>query len=290
MNSLDSDLLRTFIAVADTGSVTLGAARILRTQSAASLQIKRLEETLGQPLFRRHGRGVSLTPLGEQLLPTARQVTTTLDATLRALTADAMTGRLGIGFPDDHSHGLLAQIIAAFSQSHPSVELEVICDISAQFPKLLANGTLDLAVYEVATADTPEDVMWQDQTHWVTSRHHDLLSRDELPVALFDRDCWWRDAALDALEAMQRPYRILYSSQSVQGIAAAVEAGIAIALMGSNALGDRITALGPQDGFPVMPKSQLVLKTAGEDTPARRGIETAIRDAFRHRPEVPARA
>lgn len=290
MNDLDSDLLRTFIAVAETGSVTLGAERILRTQSAASLQIKRLEETLGQPLFRRHGRGVTLTPLGEQLLPTARQVTTTLDATLRALTADAMTGRLRLGFPDDHSHGTLAQIIAAFSQSHPSVELEVICDLSARFPAMLTNGTLDLAVYEVETADDPAAVLWQDQTHWITSRHHDLISRDELPVALFDRDCWWRDAALKALEAMQRPYRILYSSQNVQGIAAAVEAGVAVALMGSNILGKEIKALGPEDGFPVMPVSNLILRTAGPETPARLSIETAIRDAFRQRGGGPFRA
>lgn len=286
MSNLDSDLLRTFLAVAETGSVTSGAARILRTQSAASLQIKRLEETLGQPLFLRHGRGVSLTPLGEQLLPTARQVTTTLDTTLRALTADALTGKLRLGFPDDHSHGLLAQIIAEFSQSHPSVELEVICDLSARFPTLLANGTLDLAVYEVETPDNPADILWQDQTHWVTSRHHDLLSRDELPVALFDRDCWWRDAALGALEKMQRPYRIIYSSQSVQGVAAAVEAGIAVALMGSNIIGDKIAALGPQDGFPEMPKSILVLRTSGSDTKALRSIEATIRDAFRRRPST----
>ena len=145
-------------------------------------------------------------------------MTTTLDTTLRSLTADTLSGKLRLGFPDDHSHGTLAKIIAAFSQSHPSVELDVICDISAQFPKLLADGQLDLAVYEVASADSPADILWQDQTYWVTSPHHDLISRDELPVALFHHDCWWRDAALNALETMGRPYRILYSSQSVQGL------------------------------------------------------------------------
>ncbi|MEO3414855.1 LysR substrate-binding domain-containing protein [Roseovarius sp. CAU 1744] len=283
MDRLDSDLLRTFLAVAETGSVTLGAAQILRTQSAASLQIKRLEETLGQPVFLRHGRGVSLTPLGERLLPTARQITTALDTTLRTLTADGLTGRLRLGFPDDHSHGILAQIIAAFSQSHPSVELEVVCDLSARFPTMMENGTLDLAVYETETPDDPSDVLWQDQTYWVSSRNHDLLARPELPVALFDRACWWRDAALDALEAMRRPYRIIYSSQSVQGVAAAVEAGIAVALMGSNVIGDKIMVLGPGEGFPDMPKSNLVLRTSGQDTPALHSIEAAIRKAFARR-------
>lgn len=283
MSSLDSDLLRTFLAVADTGSITLGAARILRTQSAASLQIKKLEETLGQPLFTRHGRGVSLTPLGEELLPTARQVTATLDNTLRQLTADTLAGRLRMGIPDDHSHDTLARIIAEFVQLHPSVELEVICDLSARFPGLLAKGQLDLAVYEVETPDNPSATLWQDQTQWVVSRHHDLVSRDILPVALFDRDCWWRDAALGALEAMQRPYRVLYSSQSVQGIAAAVEAGVAVALLGSGALNETIIALGPQQGFPDMPKSNLVLDIANRDSAACNSMASAIRRAFAQR-------
>ncbi len=290
MDKLDSDLLRTFVAVAETGSITQAAARISRTQSAASLQIKRLEDTLGQPLFQRHGRGVALTPLGECLLPTARQVTTTLDATLRSLTADAMTGRLRLGFPDDHSHDTLAQIIAAFSQSHPIVELDVICDLSARFPDLLADGSLDLAVYEVEAHDNPDDILWQDQTQWVCSRHHNLLSRPVLPVALFDRECWWRDAALASLDAMHRPYRVIYSSQSVQGVTAAVEAGVAIALLGSNALGDDIRSLGTDDGFPDMPKSNLVLKTAGASNAALESIEQAIRQTFNDRSAVPRQA
>lgn len=283
MQTLDSDLLRTFLAVADTGSITLGAARILRTQSAASLQIKRLEDTLGQPVFQRHGRGVRLTPLGERLLPTARQVTTSLDTTLRHLRADGVEGRIRMGIPDDHSQDTLARIIAEFAQSHPAVELDVICDLSTRFPALLAEGSLDLAIHEVETPPDAQDILWADQTQWVVSRHHDLLSRDVLPVALFDRDCWWRDAALNALEAMNRPFRVLYSSQSVQGITAAVEAGVAVALLGSGALGGNIRRLGPEDGFPVMPTSNLILQTADKDTPALRSITAAIRHAFEDR-------
>ena len=283
MHNLESDLLRTFVAVAETGSVTLGAGRIHRTQSAASLQIKKLEETLGGPVFLRHGRGVALTPMGERLLPVARQVTATLDRTLREMTAAPLTGRIRLGIPDDHSSDTLAPIIAAFCQSHPSVELEVICNLSAQFPALLAQGNLDLAVYEVATPDDPASILWRDATQWVTSRFHDQHKAPVLPVALFDRNCWWRDAALAALEAMNRPYKVIYSSQSVQGITAAVEAGVAVALLGRNALGEKVIALGPHDGFPEMPISHLILDTGGNDTPALRGIEAAIRDAFAQR-------
>ncbi|SLN15310.1 HTH-type transcriptional regulator CynR [Roseovarius litorisediminis] len=283
MDTLDSDLLRTFLAIADAGSVTDGAARIFRSQSAASLQIKRLEETLGQPVFDRHGRGVTLTEAGEQLIPVAREVTSRLDQTLRSLRADGMTGSLRIGVPDDHSHRFLAQIIAEFAQSHPSVELHVTCDLSARFPQALANGALDLAVYEVERPDNPDSVLWRDQTYWVASRHHDLLTQDVLPVALFDRDCWWRDAALEALNRLGRPYRVIFSSQSVTGVAAAIEAGIAIGLLGESSLNDTLVQLTPEQGFAVMPVSNLVLGTAGTgETPARKGMTDAIRRAFQN--------
>ncbi len=284
MNSFDSDHLRTFLAVADSGSMTIGAARIFRSQSAASQQIRRLEDTLGSPVFTRHGRGVALTSVGERLLPVAREVTARLDQTLRALTSDDLSGRLRLGIPDDHEPDTLTRIIAEFAQSHPSVELEITCDLSARFPKALQTGALDLAVYEVEEVPDPADVLWRDPTHWVMSRHHDLITRPVLPVALFDRDCWWRAAALSALTDMGRAYRIILTSQSVAGVTAAVEAGVAIALLGSGALCDRIKALGPDQGFPEMPLSHLVIGSSdGPDTAARQSMIRAIRHSFSHR-------
>lgn len=281
MSHLESDLLRTFLAVARTGSITEGAARIHRTQSAASLQIKRLERVIGRPVFERHGRGVALTPAGETLLPVARDITSRLDTTLRQLNADEIGGRLRLGIPDDHSHGRLARIISEFSQSHPLVDLEVVCDLSAGFPEALHSGDLDMAVYEVASPGPMETPLWQDQTHWVMAPGHDLLSRDPLPVALFDRECWWRDAALRSLEQAGRPHRVVFSSQSVAGVTAAVEAGIAIGLLGQATLPEHIVKLGAPEGFPDMPPSSLVLGTSAvPDTPARHSMAAAIRHAF----------
>ena len=159
MDRLESDLLRTFLAVAETGSITLGAARILRTQSAASLQVKRLEETLGQPVFHRHGRGVTLTPLGEQLLPVARDVTRTLDTALRRFSTETLGGRLRLGLPDDHNPDILVEVAAEFARAYPGVELEVTCDLSVRFPDMMARGLLDLAVYEVAAPEDGEEVL-----------------------------------------------------------------------------------------------------------------------------------
>ncbi len=281
MDQLNSDLLRTFLAVAETGSMTEGAARILRSQSATSLQIGKLEELLGQPVFDRHGRGVALTATGERLLPVARDVTRTLSSAMRDLTSDGMLGKIRLGIPDDHSQQMLSQIIGEFAQSHPRVELDVSCALSAGFPAALSAGDLDIAVYEVEQPDSRQEVLRAEQTFWMMSRHHNLLQRDPLPVALFDRECWWRDVALSALHASGRPFRIVYSSQSVAGVAAAIEAGVAIGLLSETSLSDSLTTLCNERGFADTPTSTLVLDSrSGPDDAAMQAMETAIREAF----------
>jgi len=281
MDHLNSDLLRTFLAIAETGSFTEGAARIYRSQSAASLQIKRLEDIVRQPVFERHGRGVILTPAGEKLVPVARDVTGILESTLRDLTSDDLHGRLRLGIPDDQSRDTISRIVGEFAQLHPSVELDVTCAISSGFPKAIETGALDLAVYEVEHLREGVELLAEETTHWMVSRYHDLLSRDVVPVALFDRDCWWRDAALNSLNKLGRPFRIVFSSQSVTGVAAAIEAGIAIGLLAKSSQSTSLRLLEPKEGFSEMPTSKLVLansKTANDTVIT--AMNTAIRNAF----------
>ena len=149
MNKLDSNLLRTFLAVAEAGTVTGGAARIYRSQSAASVQIKQLEELLGESVFKRHGRGVVLSHVGEFLAPVARQVIQLLDVAMAEITGGGLEGSLRIGIPDDHGKEALSSIIAEFTHDHPKVDLMVHCALSTGFPSSLAAGELDLAVHEV---------------------------------------------------------------------------------------------------------------------------------------------
>ncbi len=281
MNNLDSELLRTFLAVAGTGSVTEGARLIGRSQSATSLQIMRLEEVIGRDLFERTGRGVTLTETGQRLMPVARDVKERLDAVLREITADGLRGKLRLGIPDDHGQAKLAKILSAFAQSHPQVELEVTCTISTEFPELLSRGRLDLAVYEVETIGRNEEVVFEDPTCWVMSRYRDLLAEEPVPVALFDRACWWREAALKSLEARGWPYRIAFSSQSVAGVTAAVEAGIAIGLLGRSTLAGHLKVLGNEHGFASTPMSKLVIGVAASaNQDLVRTMKSAIRQAF----------
>ncbi|UWR03164.1 LysR family transcriptional regulator [Ruegeria conchae] len=281
MENLDSDLLRTFVAVAEAGSVTDGAARIYRSQSATSLQIKRLESILGQPVFERHGRGVTLSDAGHRLLPVAQDVTNRLDVALRDISQTAVTGKLRVGIPDDHGRAKLAQIIAAFTRHHPQVELEVTCAISARFPEALDKGSLDLAIYEVECLGKHEELLYEDPTCWVSSAHRDFRAEKVLPVALFDHACWWRDAAIASLERRSKPYRVIYSSQSVSGVIAAVEAGIAAGLLGRSSLHANLSIVGETLGFSRTPASKLVMAASGsQETGPLDAMKTAIRSAF----------
>lgn len=281
MERLDSDLLRTFVAVAEAGSVTDGALRIYRSQSATSLQIKRLETVLGQTVFERHGRGVVLSDTGRRLLPVAQEVTARLDAVLREISQNAVEGKLRVSIPDDHGRTKLAEIIATFTRHHPKVELEVTCALSTEFPDALDKGTLDLAIYEVERPKMHEEVLLEDPTCWVSSAHRNFPADEILPVALFDHACWWRDSAISALKARGMPYRIVYSSRSVSGVIAAVEAGIAVGLLGRSSLHSGLSDMGKILGFGKLPASKLVMAANGsQDAGPQDAMKAAIRAVY----------
>ncbi len=284
MENLDSDLLRTFVAVARAGSVTEGAEQIHRSQSATSLQIKRLEVIVGHPVFERHGRGVVLSAVGRRLLPIAQEVTSRLDVALRDLSKEAVTGKLRIGIPDDHGRTKLAHIIAAFTRQHPHVELDVTCALSTGFPGALEKGALDLAIYEVQTLGPHEELLFEDPTCWLSSTKVDFTACDPLPLAVFDQACWWRDAAIGSLESSGKPYRIVYSSQSVSGVLAAVEAGIAVGLLARSSLHAGLSVVNDRLGCHPTPTSKLVMATnrSSDDAPMS-AMKTVIRDAFLNR-------
>ncbi len=228
---LNSDHLRTFLAIHEAGSVTGGAALIGRSQSATSLQIRQLEDTVGKPLFHRHGRGVSLTASGETLYPVARRVVRSLDATLAELRGGGLKGKLRIGMPDDHSRSDLANIVADFAVRHPDVELEVNCALGVGFATALQSGALDLAVHEVAEPDANQRILRESSLVWMCGQHRDFTESDVLPIAVFERDCWWRDLAVSSLEEVGRPHQIIFTSESTIGVRAAAKAGFAAALL-----------------------------------------------------------
>ena len=143
---IDVDQLRTFIAIVETGSFTKAAEVVHKTQSAVSMQMKRLEERLGKPIFARDGRASKLTEDGERLLDYARRIIKLNVEALAAFDDAELTGRVRLGVPDDYADRYLPEIMARFSRSYPGVELTVMCEPSVELVERIDGNELDLAI------------------------------------------------------------------------------------------------------------------------------------------------
>jgi len=277
---LDTDLLRTFLTVARHGSVTHSAAALHRTQSAISIQIKRLEASLGATLFRREPRGVSLTEAGERLQPAAERIVKDLDQTLRAFRADPIAGLVSVGIPDEYGTDVLPSILADFTARYPAVEVFVQCGFSVDFPAAVERGVLDLAVFaDVAGSDLSGKLI-EDPMVWVASRPYRCRQDEPLPLALFDRSCWWRDLAIDALKQAGQPYRVAFSSESVFGIKAAIATGLAVGVLARSTVEGPLHILDEAHGFPPLPDSVLRLQRGRDASPAVGAMADAIEAGF----------
>src|ERR1700694_3467068 len=154
---IDIDQLRTFIAIAETGSFTKAAEFVHKTQSAVSMQMKRLEERLDRPIFARDGRASKLTEDGERLLDYARRIVKLNVEALTAFTDAELAGRVRLGVPDDYADRYLPEIMARFSRVYPGGELSVLCEPTVHLVERIAGNELDLAIVTNCDGNRPAE-------------------------------------------------------------------------------------------------------------------------------------
>ncbi|MCP4251518.1 MAG: LysR family transcriptional regulator, partial [bacterium] len=193
------------MAIAESGSFTRAAEQVGRTQSAVSMQMKKLELTLGQRLFIREARGVRLTRNGQGLITRARQILALLDQTAESLRTEPLEGNIRVGLPEEYGTKVLPSVLAHFAESHPAVRVTVQCEASPALDRAIAKGELDLAVVVNDSGQVEGEILVHDPTVWVTSASHAVHQQDPLPVAMYDHDCWWHDWALKTLDDRGRP-------------------------------------------------------------------------------------
>jgi DNA-binding transcriptional LysR family regulator len=260
--NLDIDLLRTFVAIADSGSFTRAADTVHRTQSAVSMQVKRLEEVVGKPVFHRDGRRVRLTAGGEALLGYARRILRLHEEAAATLSQPELVGTVRVGTPDDYVMRFLPSILARFAQAYPRVQVAVHCAPSHQLSARLANGELDLTLVTRNPGEEMGEILRREPTVWGTSERHLAHEEEPLPLALFQEGCFVREAALRALDDAGRNYRVAYSSPSITGIHAAVSAGLAVTALARSILPPGVRALAVEEGFPPLPVGTIALLRA----------------------------
>ncbi|EKF40887.1 LysR substrate-binding domain-containing protein [Nitratireductor indicus] len=256
---LDLDQLSTFIAIADTGSFTRAAEEVHRTQSAVSMQMRRLEERVGKTLFLKDGRTNRLTEDGERLLGYARRLLRLNRETLAAFDDASLEGHIRIGTPDDYADRFLPEIMGRFSRSNPRVELSILCEPTLNLVEHIRRGSLDLALVTYDDAKGGSEAVRREPVLWVCSANHPLHERDVLPMAFGRPSCQWRRDACIALEQMQREYRVLFTSFSATVITSAVLAGLAISVLPECALRPGMRVLGEADGFAPLPDCRIGL-------------------------------
>jgi DNA-binding transcriptional LysR family regulator len=281
-NHLESDLLRTFIAVAETSNFTKAADIVGRTQSAVSMQMKKLEESVGTALFDRGSRGVNLTKQGDALLAKARRIIALLDETAASMRQSSLSGIVRIGIPEEYGSSVLPRALRNFDQTHPGVEIIVNFGRSAVLLDAMNLGRLDIAVTYQQSSLTTQELLVTDPTVWVTSKIHDTHLINPLPVAMYAGAGWARSLALAMLARMGRDYRIAYESDTSSGLVAALQAGLGIAPLARVGIPADCRELTEAEGFAVVDPSSVTLRVNNRlNDPAISGMANAIRQAFR---------
>ena len=248
--NLGIDLMKTFLAIADSGSFTRAAEDVHKTQSAVSMQMKRLEELLGRPLFARDGRASRLTADGERLIEYARRMVAINDEAVSAFTRPELTGTVRFGTPDDYADRFLPEILARFARTHPMVTVDVECVSSMTLYERTRRGVMDLALVTFFSDMRTDEPVRREPLVWVTSAKHSVHLLDVLPVA--SPDCEWRKAALSALDSQKRKYRIAYASSNSNAISAVVQTGLAVGAVPELCVRPGMRVLTEKDGFPVI--------------------------------------
>lgn len=265
---LDLDQLQTFIAIADTGSFTRAAEEVHRTQSAVSMQMRRLEERIGKQLFEKDGRVNRLSEDGERLLAYARRMLRLNRETIAAFDDRRLEGHVRIGTPDDYADRFLPEIMARFARSNPRVELSVICEPTVNLVEQIRRGTLDLALVTHDDEKGQSEVVRHEPLLWVASSNHAIHEEEVLPLAVGRPTCVWRRAAIDMLDQMERDYRVLFTSWSATVIIASVISGLAVSVLPECALRPGMRVLGESDGFGTLPDCRIGLMRGHTGQPA----------------------
>ncbi len=282
---LDPDLLRAFAYIAEEGSFTRAAERVGRTQSAVSMQVQRLEATLGQKLLARgKGGAVQLTPQGRFLLERSRALLALNDEIWSAFRTPQLQGVVRLGSPDDYALRYLPPVLRRFADSHPAIDVEVVCLPSSELIERLRDGEIDLSLVSEGhePPSWPRLELWRGPLAWVTSDRHAPHKLDPLPIALARSGCAWREAAVAALDKAGRRYRVTYNSASQLGTHAPVVAGLAVTVSTISWLPEGLRLVRPDEGLPPLPDfGILLMKGRNASQPVTDVLATHIAEHFR---------
>jgi DNA-binding transcriptional LysR family regulator len=279
---LDLDVLRTFVAIAETGSFTTAATAVFRTPSAVSMQIKKLEDILGRSVFSRDARSVTLTTDGEMLLGYARRMLAVNREAVSKFIIPDISGVVRLGSPDDYGERVLPHILRRFAQSHPSIAVDVTIDQSINLRRRMDDRALDITLLtnSYKTSAVGAEIILTEPLVWAGSKGGCAHLRDPMPISVWEEGCAWRAGALDALGRDGRNYRVAYMSAHTAGQRAAIMSDLAVAPLPRSFLGNDMVELGPEDGLPAIGNYSLAMVVSPEASAPVKAVADHIRATF----------
>jgi DNA-binding transcriptional LysR family regulator len=299
-HNLDINALRTFETGVALGTFAKASDRVGRSPAAVSAQLKKLEQQAGAELFRKSGRGLALTEAGETLLSYARQILAANDAALTALHATQARGKVCLGLQEDLGEWVLTDVLGRFARAHPGMRIETRVCRNGELMNRVAAGELDLAVVWGNGGAAPwRETLARLPMVWIGGLDAPALPRrtagvprnaapdnaQTLELVAFDGACLFKTAALEALNQAGIAWDVTFTSSSLNGLLAAVAAGLGVTIRTSIGLPSRVAALPPAaSGLPRLPKVDLTMIAARPDQPtAVAFLADALRTAIQNR-------
>lgn len=275
--NLDPELLQTLVAIADTGSFGAAAKNVHRTQSAVSMQMKRLEDIIEQPLFEKLGRRSVLTLHGQNLLLYARRILNLQQEAMAVFRSPEVQGEVRLGVCDDYVMSFLPSILAGFAKAFPKVHIRLDSQPSTKLIETTQAGELDFSLVNIVHGNVAYEKLTKEPLVWVTSPNHCIHETSPLSLAI-ENNCLWGKWAQKSLDENNRLYRVGYSTFNIAGIVAIVEAGLAVSVMSRSSVPQQLRILKTCEGFPELPFTEigLVLRS-GELSLAATSLADAVR-------------
>jgi DNA-binding transcriptional LysR family regulator len=258
---LDPDLLKAFLAVAEYRSFTRAADQLNRTQSAVSVQVRRLEERLGTKLFQRGRAGVVLTAAGHELRAYAQRILALHAEAVGALRARKPEAVIRLGVMDDYGTIVIPPLLASFTREHPTVRVEIETGLTATMPARLGEAyDLVIAMHPQGRGDG--ELLRREQAVWAAAAACRATAEDTLRVALYPPGCLFRQWATEALDRVGRPWRLAFVSRTLAAVESIAAQGLAVTVVKAGTLPPRLRPLGPRDGLPPLPMADIRLHRA----------------------------
>lgn len=283
--TFDMDAMRTMVVGTELGSFAHAATKLGRSQSAVSMQLKKLEQQAGQPLLRRQGRGLVPTEAGEALLAYARRIIALNDEAAASLGATASPASVRVGLPQDFVEDVLPDVIKRFSGKRPNVHVEVRAGRNYDLDEDVRAGRLDVAIaFSRPGSNTHGARVGSLPMLWLSDKRSlKRISEDSFPLVLFDHPCLFRQAALQTLEGKALPWRLSLTTPSLPGVWAALRFGLGISIRTPHRVPPGIVDVGTEFGLPKLPLIELRMFSGNELSPAAADLHEVLNEVVRDR-------